>query len=166
MRIAERIRPPPVPVTVNSSLPNEAVALATIVNVEAGAEEDTEVGEKKPVSPVSRSETLSATGEENPPAGFNVTVYSRDEPCPTSPLKDDTDRENPGGTVTVAIAVSVIVCPPPVPVIVNSSSPNLAVALAITVSVEVVSGPVKRGRPKRSRSGPIASPRRSTPPGT
>ena len=45
-----------------------------IVSVVVGDEEDTEVGEKEPVIPEPRPEMLSATEEENPPDGFNVTV--------------------------------------------------------------------------------------------
>ena len=135
--VAVRARPPPIPVIVNSSLPNPAVG-AAIVNVETGSVEDTELGEKEPVNPVPRPETLSATEEGNPPAGVNVTVNSRDEPCATFPLKGNTDREKSGGTVTVAVAVSVSVWPPPVPVIVNAPLPNEALALAVIVSVEAV----------------------------
>ena len=51
-----------------------AVALAAIVSVESGVEEDTEVGEKEPVSPVPRPETLSDIEDVNPLAGCNVTV--------------------------------------------------------------------------------------------
>ena len=137
--VAVRVRPPPAPVIVNSSLPKLAVALAAIVSVEAGAVEDTELGEKEPVNPVPRSETLSATGEVNPGAGCNVTVNSRDEPCATSPLKGNTDKRVAGiiGVgMTVVVAVAVNVWPPPVPVTVNSSLPKVAVALAAIVSVE------------------------------
>ena len=140
MAEAVRVRFPPVPVIVNSSLPNEAVLAALIVSVETGSVEDTEVGEKEPVRPVPRPDTLNATGEVNPPAGFNVTVYSRDELCATSPLTGDTEREK-SGAVAVAVAVAVNVWAPLVPVTVNSSLPIVAVALAVSVSVEVASDP-------------------------
>ena len=68
------IDPVPVPVTVNSSSPNVALEPAVIVSVDSRADEDTEGGEKEPVRPLPRSETLSDTEEVNSGAGLNVTV--------------------------------------------------------------------------------------------
>ena len=52
----------------------EALVLALIVSVEVTAEGEIEVGEKDPVKPDRRPETLSDTEDVNPPAGCMPTV--------------------------------------------------------------------------------------------
>ena len=59
---------------VKSSLPVATVVAVLIVSVEVFEVGDSERGEKEPVIPAPRSETLSATEELNPFDGFNVTV--------------------------------------------------------------------------------------------
>ena len=133
-----RVRPPPVPVTVKESLPSEELELVLIVSVEVVAEEDTEVGEKEPVVPDRRPETLSDTEEVNPPDRLMVTLYVLEEPRVTLPLDGETDNEKSGAALTTTVTDTVRVMPPPVPVTVKESLPSEELELVLIVSVEVV----------------------------
>ena len=136
--VSVRVRPLPVPLTVKESLPREELELALIVSVEVVAEEDTELGEKDPVVPDRRPETLSDTEEVNPPDRRMATLYVLEDPRVTLPLDGETVNEKLPGESTTTLAVSVRVRPPPVPVTVKESLPREELELVLIVSVEVV----------------------------
>ena len=138
---SSRVKPPLVPVTVKVSLPNAAVVPALIVSVEFLDEDelldenDTKVGEKEPISPDPKPETLKETVPVKPPSRSTVTIYSPEDPRGTFLLPGETDTEK---SVTTTTAVSSRVRPPPVPVTVKVSVTNAAVSSALIVSVEVL----------------------------
>ena len=82
----------------------EELELVLIVSVEAVAEEEIEVGENEAVVPVPRPETLSATGEVNPPDRWMSTLYVLEDPRVTLPLNGETVNEKSGGAVTTTVA--------------------------------------------------------------
>ena len=127
-----------VPVTVNVVDTAGAPGSTLRVNLE---DEPVEVGEKDPLTPSGRSETLSATFEANPESRCTVIVTPAEDPAASDTVSDGPDREKPR---TTTVSVSESEAPPPAPVTVKLSEPRAASQLLATVSLEVQSEEVTR----------------------
>ena len=125
------VHPWAVPVTVNSSRPRSALGRALKVSVEV---EWVGLGEKRPVTPEGRLETLNRTFPENPGCLSTSTSYSTRLPRCRLALSGVTKTENVRG---VTAAMPEAVYPPPRPVTVNSSRLAVVLQLVAIVSTDV-----------------------------